>query len=92
MVKTPAASSGNNMARKKRVAKAKPILELSADEMQQYMARRTQKADWVLTCCEWIRGARDTRLAAMTQWAQVNSDAELVVTHFLAMEADARMR
>ena len=67
-------------------------LYIASADAKAYMAQRTKKAEWVREMCEWICGARDTRLAAVIEWAQLSPDAELVVTHFLAMEADARMR
>ncbi len=88
----PAATSSNATGKQRRKRKAEPKVALTEADVKAYMAQRTESAEWVRKVCEWICGARDTRLAAMIQWAQLSLDAELAVTHFLAMEADARMR
>ena len=85
---TGAAAPAKRRAKKR----TKLLITLSEIEVQQFMERMQCKARWLLEMCKWIAGERAERLEAIKQWAQFNASAELVITVFLAMEADARMR
>jgi hypothetical protein len=80
------------VTKRKAQSKSKPVITLSDDAIEEFMEKCQNKATWLLEMCKWINAAREPRLAAMAEWARINDRAELVLTHFLAMEADAKMR
>lgn len=93
----PSTSTAAGMSRKKKPTQARtkrnqPLHQLTQQEVNDFYAKRSTDADWLLQNTNWIRQDRDVRLRAMTEWAQFNDKASLAVTYFLALEKDAQMR